>query len=595
MLGNTIGLKNKSFQLLSAQYGLQYSSTRQHRWKGLLFSIGTVGVSTLIMFTLKTEPYNVNMVFMLLTLMATVWFGLAAGFVTAVAGFLCFNYFFIPPLFTFVVDAGQGWTAVFLFFGTALLANQVAGRARLSSRAAQQRAQEATALYELATAVLTRVDQTEMLMLVLQKVSQELGTASCSLFLWEPEAGGGHLVESTRLEALKTSEIALCDRHPDPAIAQAVFQQNRAAFFPAENNLTEPGGYSEESGFKARPVLPKKAVLRGPVAYLPLAYGSEVLGVMTMVGYGRADQPDFSPEERRIIQVFSNHVALAVEHARLIREAAQVATLRDSDKLKTALLDSVSHELRTPLTSIKTATANLQAKDIDWAEEERDEFLGVIEQETNRLTRLVANLLELSKIEGGALKPNWGWHYLPEIVEQVVGRLKYNPVMKDHPVTTHFGPDIPLSRMDYLQIDQVLTNLLDNAAKYSPPGKAIVVEVEVISAQAVAHANRTGASPVAGRPRPPMLSVKVLDEGRGIPPAELERIFDKFYRVRTSTNPLTVDAPGTGIGLAITKGIVEAHGGTIRAQNRLYGGSIFEFVLPLVPLPPDEETLADDQ
>jgi two-component system sensor histidine kinase KdpD len=374
---------------------LSYSSTSRNRWQGFGFSLLSVAVATFLMFVLHLEPYNVNMVFMFLTLVSTVWFGLGAGSLTAVLSFLSFDFFFIPPYFTLVIDAFQGWTAVFLFFGTALFANQVAGRARLGYEQAHKRAQEATALYELATAVLTRIDQREMLLVVMQKASEVLKAQNCTLYLQE-EKNEATLVESAMIEAPGYGGAP--HRHPDPAIAQTVFRQNHPSYFPDQPvTINQTQGYGE-------------VVFTNSVAYLPLSYGSQVLGVMVIVGPQRENHVLFSTEEKRLIQVFANHVALAVEHAHLIRESAQLQALRESDTLKTSLLASVSHELRTPLTSIKTASANLRIYENIIPDQEYGEIINLIEQETERLARLVSNLLDLSRIEGHALAQELGWY-----------------------------------------------------------------------------------------------------------------------------------------------------------------------------------------
>ncbi|MBN9389977.1 MAG: DUF4118 domain-containing protein [Chloroflexi bacterium] len=558
---------------------LLYSSTARLRWQGILFSFASIGASTALMVFFNVAPYNVNMVYMLLTLVATVWFGLGTGVLTAVLGFACFDFFFIPPYLTLVIDAGQGWTAVFLFLGTALFANQVAGRARESTRQAQRRALEATALYEVATAVITKIDQGEMLLQVLQKVSRVLDAAGCTLFLaGDSRENGLHLVESTRVDNFDKKKISFPIRpHPDPVLAEAVFNQNRLAFYSGPV-LVEPDPAPTRSPGSE----PEKRW--GAIAYVPLVYGSKVLGVMTLISLRAEEGQTFSSEEKRLIQVFANHVALAVEHARLIKEAAEVAALRDSDKLKSALLASVSHELRTPLTSIKTATANLRSSGIDWDIEDRVEILDIIEQETDRLTRLVSNLLDLSKIEANSLRPNFGWYYLPEIVMKVVQRLQKTPLVQSHPVSTSFPPDLPLARVDFLQIDQVLTNLLENAAKYSPPDSPIAVQVEVLPVSRLKPPQGKGSAFFKAKPDQEMLVVKVLDEGQTIPPAEFERIFDKFYRIQPKALPKAAKPMGTGMGLAISKGIIEAHEGVIWAQNRLYGGNVFTFALPVTPL-----------
>jgi two-component system sensor histidine kinase KdpD len=600
---------NGATNLLAMQRKLRLASRLQPTWRGALFSFLGVGFSTAIMFSLGVALYNVNMVYMLLTLCATVWFGLATGVLVATLSFLCFDYFFIPPIFTFIIDAVQGWIAIFLFLGTALFANQVAGRARINNYKAEQRAQEITTLYALATTVITQINHSEMLYRVLQQVCAALDAHSCTLFLASPETVELELKEvvhidtnkenenenkdGTRTEAEKVEQAgnhSLVTQHPDLNMVQAVFTHNKAAFFSIEPYTTED-------------VADTSNVTKS-IAYLPLASSSRQLGVLVIIG---RRQPQFSSEEQRLLEVFANHVALAVEHARLIEETAQVATLRDSDRFKSTLLTSVSHELRTPLTAVKTALGNLLAQDIQWSVEEHDEFLSIIEQETDRLTRLVSNLLDLTKIEGGVLKPNFGWHFLPEIVEEVVERLQTNLTLAKHPVSISFTPNIPLTRMDYLELDQVLTNLLENAAKYSEQGRPIEIHVD-IKPHAELHRNlihtlitipdhnsrqavtTLANSSLAGTASAEAILVQIIDEGMGIPTSQLERVFDKFYRVQ---NEAASKITGTGIGLAIARGIIEAHGGEIWAENRLYGGTIFSFSLPIVSAELQHSPLAD--
>jgi two-component system sensor histidine kinase KdpD len=598
-LAESLGGFNEATNLLAMQRKLRLASSLQPTWRGVLFGFLAVGFSTAGMFGLGVALYNVNMIYMLLTLCATVWFGLATGVLVATLSFLCFDYFFIPPLFTFIIDAVQGWIAIFLFLGTALFANQVAGRARINNYKAEQRAQEITTLYELATTVITQINHGEMLYTVLQQVCAALDAHSCTLFLASSETVELELKKVVHIDTNKENKTGtgvgaeqasnhpLVTQHPDPNMVQAVFKHNKATFFSIEADTGE-NIVDAINAFR-------------PIAYLPLASSSRQLGVLVIIG---RRQSQFSPEERRLLEVFANHVALAVEHARLIEETAQVATLRDSDRFKSALLTSVSHELRTPLTAVKTALGNLLAQDIQWSVEEYDEFLSIIEQETDRLTRLVSNLLDLTKIEAGVLKPNFGWHFLPEIVEEVVERLQTNLILTKHPVSISFAPNIPLTRMDYLELDQVLTNLLENAAKYSEQGRPIQIHVEIkhhaelhhslvqtpmptveaYSKQAAATTN----SDVAASAQ--VLLVQIIDEGMGIPASQLERVFDKFYRVQ---NGAASKIAGTGIGLAIARGIIEAHGGEIWAENRLYGGTIFSFSLPIVVAELQHSQLAD--
>jgi two-component system sensor histidine kinase KdpD len=236
----------------------------------------------------------------------------------------------------------------------------------------------------------------------------------------------------------------------------------------------------------------------------------------------------------------------------LAQEAAHAQALREADKMKSALLNAVSHDLRTPLASIIASAGSLQQNDVDWTDEERLGFAAAIEQEAQRLDRLVGNLLDLSRIESGSLRPEKGWYDLAALIGEVLGRLK--PVTAQHVVTVDVAEDLPPMSLDYIEIDEVLTNLIENATKYAPPGSAIEVS-----------ARRLGSD----------VLVEVADRGPGIPPEALRRIFDPFYRVTGSKTR------GTGLGLAVAKGLVEAHGGRIWAENRPEGGARFIFRLPL--------------
>jgi len=227
--------------------------------------------------------------------------------------------------------------------------------------------------------------------------------------------------------------------------------------------------------------------------------------------------------------------------------------LQRTDALRTALLSSVSHDLRTPLASIKAAASSLLQEDVQWDDEARRSFALTIEHEADRLNRLVANLLDMSRIEGGALKPEKEWYPMQALIQDVLKRMQ--PLLQGREVRTSLPDDLPLVKVDYLQIDQVVTNLLENAVRYTPRGSPIDISVEVKDGQ---------------------MLVSVADRGPGIPPADLERIFDKFYRVLRNQR----DTRGSGLGLAVCRGLVEAHGGRIWAENREGGGAIFRFTLP---------------
>jgi two-component system sensor histidine kinase KdpD len=285
---------------------------------------------------------------------------------------------------------------------------------------------------------------------------------------------------------------------------------------------------------------------------LPLRAGEKVLGSLRAVPV--ADRAAFSREETRLLEAAADQVALAVERARLQDEANAAEVLRRTDELRAALLNAVSHDLRTPLASIKAAAGSLRQRDVAWTDAERESFAAVIEAETDRLNRLVTNLLDISRIEAGALRPEKDWYPLSALVDDVLGRLR--PLAADHPLTVDVPDSLPPVFLDYVEIDQVLTNLLENAVKHTPPGTPI----------------RVGA-----RVRGDSLEVEVVDAGPGIPAAALPYLFEQFYRVWAAGG----QSRGRGLGLAVAKGLVEAHGGRIVVDSALGRGTTFRFTLPL--------------
>jgi two-component system sensor histidine kinase KdpD len=297
---------------------------------------------------------------------------------------------------------------------------------------------------------------------------------------------------------------------------------------------------------------------------IPLKTGQKVIGVLRLrlqnerqqlAAEERLQEEAVHPNTRTaFFWTFLDQATSAIERARLRRESLRIEVLQRTDALRTALLSSVSHDLRTPLASIKAAASSLLQEDVQWDKEARRSFALTIEHEADRLNRLVANLLDMSRIEGGALKPEKEWYPIQALIQDVLKRMQ--PLLQGREIRTSLPDDLPLVKVDYLQIDQVVTNLLENAVRYTPKESPIDIRVEVKDGQ---------------------MLVSVADRGPGIPPADLERIFDKFYRVLRNQR----DTRGSGLGLAVSRGLVEAHGGRIWAENREGGGAIFRFTLPL--------------
>jgi two-component system sensor histidine kinase KdpD len=293
--------------------------------------------------------------------------------------------------------------------------------------------------------------------------------------------------------------------------------------------------------------------------------GEHVVGALVVVA-GGPGSPGFGEAERRVLATFANQAALAVERGQQEEQRNRALALQETDRLRTALLNSVSHDLRTPLASIKASASSLLDREVRWSDAERDEFLATINTETDRLTRLVHNLLDMSRLEAGALDPHLLECSVAELVGPVVRRARAASRQR---VEVDVPDELAPVLADPVRLDQVLTNLLDNARAYADGSP-----VQVVARQA-------GGT----------VELRVVDHGPGIPAPEQERVFDQFYRVEGGRRP-----GGTGMGLAICRGIVQAHGGDLRVETTPGGGATFVLTLPaLAPRAPlrAEKTVPD--
>jgi two-component system sensor histidine kinase KdpD len=326
--------------------------------------------------------------------------------------------------------------------------------------------------------------------------------------------------------------------------------------------------------------------------YLPLRSGKRIVGVLGVVGTPNVRQLALpaleSPEDSsgsegaaalteasaptpqaRLFQAFCDQIALAIERGTLRQEAIHAEALRESDKLKNALLGSVTHDLRTPLASIKAAASSLLQPGVDWSDADRRELLESIDESADRLNRLVGNLLDLSRLEAGVAAPQKEWYALADALAAVLDRLDLSGQTRGRAITLDLPNDLPLAPMDHEQIEQVLTNLIENALKYSPKEAPIEIQARVVG-------------------NPYRLEVRVVDHGVGVPVSERRAIFDKFYRVQSVRLPWDPKHPpvGTGLGLAISANIVRAHGGQIWVESTPGSGATFVFTLPIPEKPP---------
>jgi two-component system sensor histidine kinase KdpD len=382
-------------------------------------------------------------------------------------------------------------------------------------------------------------------------ISQLVGRAQAGL-----AAATAREREATQLFELST---ALTGLHDDHAIAHILARQIQTVLGCECVELDIRGSQPFLILFPEndRPI-------RRPELIIPIQAARGVLGEIWV---WRA-APELSRGERRLVQTFASQGALALERAWLAQAESRARVLEESDKLKSAILSSVSHELRTPLSTIKAAASSLRSREVSWDSPARPELIAAIDDEADHLNMLVGNLLDMSRIESGALKPKREWNILPEIVEGVLGRMKH--AAGEHKFEVEVPESLPLVPVDYVQLEQVFTNLVSNSLKYAPAHTVVGIRARV-EGQAI--------------------HVQVSNQGPQVPPQDLERIFDKFYRI-TAADRVT----GTGLGLSICKGIIEAHGGRIWAEN-VSDGLVFNFTLPLAwegamppQIPMDTET-----
>jgi len=441
---------------------------------------------------LPLEPANISLIYLLGVLFTAITAGLGPGIMASVLSFLAYNFFFVEPLYVLTVANPQDVVRLISFLIAAILASSLAGLAHRQAELLGRRAAELESLYAVSQATSAAVDLDQIL---------------------------------PRL-AMTTVELL----HVRACLLSVISERQRRVFAapPTADRTSTPMSVE-----------------------VPLRVGERVVGNICVLP--QPHQTLHAPE-RQLLEMLASQAALAIERARLVGQAADAQALAESDRLKSALLSSVSHDLRTPLVAIKGIATALQQHDVAWGSAAGGQMLDTLSDEADRLNRLVGDLLDMSRIESGALHPAREWEDIGDLVGGVLARMR--PQLRGWPVQVRMPQELPLVWINAGQIDQVLTNLLENALKYTPDQTPITITTEVDGAKVV---------------------VCVADRGPGIAADALPHIFDKFFRVVGPER----HAQGTGLGLAICKGIIEAHGGRIWASNRLEGGAELRFTLPL--------------
>jgi two-component system sensor histidine kinase KdpD len=483
---------------------------------------------------------SIPLLFLIPVLITSAVGGPGPGVVVAVVAVFTWDWFFIPPFYTVTVASVRDVVALFVFLADALLTGQLAVAARERTGEALRRARTAEALYDMSTALIGSHNLANVLPNLTSRLRETFDLEAVAVLL--PSSSNGEW---------KTVAIA-GELAPNLTVERS---RDTAALASWARSEGRPCGFGEITATVPEGEAPYLAVSRLRTQFLPLRSGDRSIGVLEIV---QKREHHIDADQQRLLTTLANGIAIAIEHERLAAEEQEAAVAKESDRLKSALLSSVSHDLRTPLAGIKAAASSLLQDDVQWSEDDRRAFAADIDAEADRLARLVSNLLDLSRIEAGAIKPNKEWEDVGELIERVVRRLR--PKLAVHPVSVDLAPGLPHARLDAVHIEQVLTNLIENAAKYSPDDSPIDV------------AAGTGAARDG-----PELRISVTDRGPGIPPQEQDRIFDKFYRITTAGRR----TGGTGMGLTIVKGLVEANGGQVLVDSEPGHGSTFTIVIPL--------------
>ena len=461
---------------------------------GYVVAVAGTALGTAPLLAFRGEVSKITVVLAYLVVTAAAAAGgLGPGITAAGLGFLCFDVLFLQPYHHILVDDPQDWLSLGVYLLVAVVVSLLVGTSERRRDQAERRERETRMLFDLSSSLVASGSLEDTLRGVVQTVRSLFDLAGCAIVL------GGE-------DGLR---LAAADGQP-------------------------PGDADER---------------------VPMRSGGQVVGALVVVaGPG---SPGLGEAERRVLATFANQAALAVERGRQEEQRNRALALQETDRLRTALLNSVSHDLRTPLASIKASASSLLDREVRWSDAERNEFLATINSEADRLTRLVHNLLDMSRIEAGALDPRLVETSLAELAGPPARRAR---AASGQRIQVDVPEELPPVLADPVRIDQVLTNLLDNARSYAPGSP-----VEVVARQAG-----------------DTVELRVVDHGPGIPGPERDRVFDQFYRVEGGGRR----PEGTGMGLAICRGIALAHGGGLQVEPTPGGGASFVLTLPVLAREP---------
>jgi two-component system sensor histidine kinase KdpD len=449
---------------------------------------------------LHLNPTSIALTFLLGVLGISASWGLRQAVFMSVIATLAFNYFFLPPIGTFTIADPQNWIALFAFLATAVTASELSERARRGARIAIERRQELERLYAFSQLLLSSDSPAELLNLIPRYIVESFGIRSAAISL---SSRNDVYRSGPNIDGLEARDLQLVGLRGEPRID--VGQQ---------------------------------------LAFMPLRMGIRVVGCLGVAG---------SVLSRQTLEAIGSLVAIAIERAGAVEKLSRAEAARESEQLRSVLLDSVTHEFRTPLTAIKASVTSLLGSP-NHSTEERQELLTVINEESDRLNRLIGEAAEMAQLDANKVEFRFESAPIGKVIQEALDGLKQ--LLTQHPVEIRIPAELPNVRMDTAHIKEVLVHLIENAAKYSPPGAPVRITAE--------EKDQT-------------LTINIADRGPGIDDFEQSLVFEKFYRGRNQR----VQVHGTGMGLAICKAIVEAHGGRLGLTSQLGHGSVFYFSLPV--------------
>jgi two-component system sensor histidine kinase KdpD len=450
---------------------------------------------------LNRNPTTVGFVFLLAILVVSATWGLRYAIFMAIWATLLYNFFFLPPLFTFNIADPQNWIALFAFLITAIIGSQLSERARREAQLATQRRKEVERLYALSQQVLLSENVFELLNKLPAYIADVFGATGVALFL----------------ENKQKTYFSDVDVQP---------------LFPPEQLRAVSG--------RGEPMFQRNQ----RSCYMPLRMGVRSVGTLAVVG---------CEISRETLEAVGSLVATAIERTSTMEKLSKAEAARESDRLRSLLLDSVTHEFRTPLTAIK-ASAQTLLSEVELDKPQLKELATVINEESDRLNRLIGEAAEVAQLDARQVELHLQPHHISEAVRMSLQKVKNT--LDKHSTEVEVPKDLPAINMDLDRVVEVLVQLLDNAAKYSPPEAPIHISSELRNSTVI---------------------TSIADHGPGIDDMEQTMIFEKFYRGRNQR----ISVQGTGMGLAIARAIVELHGGTMGLTSQLGRGSVFYFSLPV--------------